>query len=421
MAELGSGGGSDYPGTLDTNNTLEVNSPNAGKTKARAEVPNDHAAALVAIQTELGTDPAGTLTDVKTFLQAEHNTDGTHGNITAGTIEATSIDLGSSTVVSSTLDEDNMASNSATALATQQSIKAYADSVGVTNGDSHDHIGGDGAAITAGAIGSDAIVQSHISSGAVGQGELKTSSGEVSTAPSTPANLTLPGGAYGFYPQIKTSGAAVSSATIATTLTLGTSYVTNIYLTCVASTMFATQRYIAACAPYNLGNGDIPLFVFAVVNSNGDVESTYAADTPPWMYNGRPENTFDASKYKKKKDKDNFFYDKRLPLPSKETDFAGYLEAINNPQYEEIEITPVMKNLDMDIVPHPFIGNDLTDKSVVLLDPVGNMAEKMRSLHDMGESVADLLHGRYLLIDSEDIGAISPIGVETHKVKWKDT
>lgn len=68
MAELGDGNGSDYPGTLDTNNTLEVNAPNAGKTKARAEVPNDLAAAIVAIQTELGTDPAGTATDVKTRL-----------------------------------------------------------------------------------------------------------------------------------------------------------------------------------------------------------------------------------------------------------------------------------------------------------------------------------------------------------------
>ena len=40
-----------------------------------------------------------------------------------------SLTLGSSTAVSSVLDEDNMASDSATALATQQSIKAYVDSV----------------------------------------------------------------------------------------------------------------------------------------------------------------------------------------------------------------------------------------------------------------------------------------------------
>jgi len=45
-----------------------------------------------------------------------------------------SIDIGSSTVISSVLDEDNMASDSATALATQQSIKKYVDDqVGTVN------------------------------------------------------------------------------------------------------------------------------------------------------------------------------------------------------------------------------------------------------------------------------------------------
>ena len=58
MAELGAGSGSSYPGALDTNNTLEVNHPNPGRTKARAEVPNDLAAAVVAMQTELGVGPA---------------------------------------------------------------------------------------------------------------------------------------------------------------------------------------------------------------------------------------------------------------------------------------------------------------------------------------------------------------------------
>lgn len=78
MSEIGSGSGSSYPGALDTDSTLEVNSPNAGKTKARAEVPNDLAACIIALETELGTDPAGSLSDVKTFLQTEHGSNGAH-------------------------------------------------------------------------------------------------------------------------------------------------------------------------------------------------------------------------------------------------------------------------------------------------------------------------------------------------------
>lgn len=43
----------------------------------------------------------------------------------AGTLKGTSLQLGSSTLINSVLDEDNFASDSATAVATQQSTKAY--------------------------------------------------------------------------------------------------------------------------------------------------------------------------------------------------------------------------------------------------------------------------------------------------------
>jgi hypothetical protein len=51
--------------------------------------------------------------------------DGT--NVVEALTHTTSLQLGTSTVVTAVLDEDNMASDSATALATQQSIKAYVD------------------------------------------------------------------------------------------------------------------------------------------------------------------------------------------------------------------------------------------------------------------------------------------------------
>ena len=78
MAEIGSSSGTSYPTTLDTNTNLEVDSPSASKTLARAAVPNDLGAIAVAVETTLGTTPQGTAADVKTYLQVEHNTDGTH-------------------------------------------------------------------------------------------------------------------------------------------------------------------------------------------------------------------------------------------------------------------------------------------------------------------------------------------------------
>src|SRR3972149_6921085 len=78
MAEIGAGGGSSYPGALDINAVTEVNAPNVGKTKATKEVVEDLTAATIAIETELGIDPAGTVADVKPFLQTQHDPNGTH-------------------------------------------------------------------------------------------------------------------------------------------------------------------------------------------------------------------------------------------------------------------------------------------------------------------------------------------------------
>ncbi len=102
MGDLGSGSGSSYPTALDTQSTPEVNSPNAGKTKARAEVPNDLAGAVIAVETELGIDPAGTLTDVKTFLQTEHGVDGTHDNTKVAMLAGTQDITGDKTLSGTT-------------------------------------------------------------------------------------------------------------------------------------------------------------------------------------------------------------------------------------------------------------------------------------------------------------------------------
>jgi hypothetical protein len=64
---------------------------------------------------------------IDAFLVEHKEADATHGAVTA-----TSINLGSTIAVTGTLDEDNMASNSAVKVATQQSIKAYVDSGTVT-------------------------------------------------------------------------------------------------------------------------------------------------------------------------------------------------------------------------------------------------------------------------------------------------
>lgn len=71
----------------------------------------------------------------------EHSQDGTHSDITATTLTTSgaadleTLAINSGTAMTAVLDEDDMASDSATALATQQSIKAYNDSIVKTASD----------------------------------------------------------------------------------------------------------------------------------------------------------------------------------------------------------------------------------------------------------------------------------------------
>lgn len=128
MSELGSGSGTSYPTSLDTDDILEVNSPNVGKTRARAEVVNDLASAIVAIESELGTSPKGTAANVKTFLQTQHNLNGTHKTISTDTLSATgqiTSTLATGTapfVVASTTEVANLRAATATTATTADKI-----------------------------------------------------------------------------------------------------------------------------------------------------------------------------------------------------------------------------------------------------------------------------------------------------------
>ena len=349
MAEIGTGSGSNYPASLDTDTTQEVNTPNAGRTKARAEVVNDLASAIVAIETELGTDPAGSLTDVKTYLQTEHNADATHkvslvgmlagaqtftgsktfsatmklakgADVVSGTAlalgaDGNSFDITGTTAITSIqtvavgtvvvlqFDAALTLTHHATdlILPTAANITTAAGDIGVfyeyATGDwrciSYSRANGEALAITNDAITTakilnDAVTQDKIGDSAVGQAQLKTTTGEVSTGAAS-ANLTLPGGEYGFYPQVKkTAGATSVSAQIANAVT-GTAYATNIYLSNPAAdgTIYAQQRYVQASPPYMIGDKVWGHFLFLLRDiATATVKSAYEAEDPPWAYNG---------------------------------------------------------------------------------------------------------------------------------------
>ena len=73
--EIGAGAGTSYPSAIDTDNKLEYDKESSEKTLARADVINDTAAAVVAIETVLGANPNGNATyiaDLLKFFQASY-------------------------------------------------------------------------------------------------------------------------------------------------------------------------------------------------------------------------------------------------------------------------------------------------------------------------------------------------------------
>jgi hypothetical protein len=286
-----------------------------------------------------------------------------------------------------------------------------------------------------------AITTAKLAAGAVTQGKIATSTGEVSVAGSN--NLTLAGGEYGFYPQVRvTSGTA--DAAIASAIS-NTSYVTNIYLERVSGsgTVYAQQRYITASPPYDLGDGPIPLFMFALINNaTGDIEATYVAPEAPWHHNGPTIITPDmyddnGVPYRfvrvipseldalgqavsiiraKMRDGDPVTDSERMQM----RDFYLGMEA--EPQQPQ-EITQSIKNADMDVIPHPFRIVP-ADRTVVMLDPLGPVATGLFELHrEYGGdfSLPALLHGQAFTIDNNPLTRSGPSGVMQVAFNWRNT
>lgn len=145
------------------------------------------------------------------------------------------------------------------------------------------------AAMANNAINTAQIVDAAITTAKLGalsipQGSLNTAVGSVASGAGTPVNLTLPGGTYGFYPQVKAASGNMD-ATIANTVT-SSSYITNITVTGRYDAN-VQQRYIQASPPYMVGNVKWGHFLFLLRDiATGTVKAAYEAEDPPWAYNG---------------------------------------------------------------------------------------------------------------------------------------
>ena len=285
------------------------------------------------------------------------------------------------------------------------------------------------------------VSQSTVDANAIGQSELKDSTGTVS-ASGTGTILTLAGGSYGFYPQIRT-GAAVAyyitagmvdsvsgdstPATVYNAYNIGTSYLTRISLSTNGSTINAVQRYFTASKPYNLGDGEVGRFIFAIINNaTREVESVYQATEAPWHYNGktdiRGKTGKDGKKYRLRKDMSviPFSFESAIGDAVK---MQEYIDAFSSAKTTNELITQEICQRDMPDIPHPFTGNDLTGKTVVMLDPVSDLNHRlseMCSCHDEFD-LNSLLHDGHLVINNTKLKRSGPQDILIPSFKWKNT
>ncbi len=278
------------------------------------------------------------------------------------------------------------------------------------------------------------IVQAMIGSGQVGQGELKTTTGTVSvTGVGASADLALPGGSYGFYPQIYSdSGTYIywgyDDAGVGydyAARQFSTSPKAGIILYSPSSgSGYARQRYIQASPPYNHGDGTVGLYMFAVVSGSPiKIHSTYVAPEAPWHYNG-PTNV--AAKYVRD----------GIPRRMEKGGSAGLLQGIWTPDQiaadpvarkefldaqktmVELEITQEIKHRDMPLIPHPFqMDNYPPDAKVIMLDPVCDCNFELLEMHDAGLEVSDMIR-QYIKIGNQKLKRGGP-PVDIVGISWR--
>lgn len=237
-------------------------------------------------------------------------------------------------------------------------------------------------------------------SASINQGDLDTLTGSVSYAPGgnalTSTSLTLPGGSYGFYPQIKiVCGSSVGSVTMNSHMGEKTyavpngdsGYETRVQLGFTAhagdgtnpATIHAQQRYIAACPPYDLGDGIAQGFNFLLLNPDGSIEASYMADEPPWANNG-PTNI--------RADRIDPLTGQKFRMTARKRTLDQVLAGAP-PEYVEEPITQKIKNADMALIPHPF--DVKPGQTVVLLDVMDERVRWLMEFQNAGGDVREFL------------------------------
>ena len=274
------------------------------------------------------------------------------------------------------------------------------------------------------AMAADAVDQTVLKDNSVGRGELltTTASGTTNVGATSGASISLTGGNHSWWTlsASNAAGAAFGNGNVAAGVigvhnALGSS-----------RDFYRDERYVQSSPPYNLGDGDIPLFIeLNIEKVTGKILGVDVSPDPLFAYHG-PTNiaaqrmTRDGRKYR------TYSFVEDTPLyqamrdPQKaERIMKGEIEI----EDRELEITHAIKNADMNEFPHHWHLNDTSNSEILLLNPVSPILERLlKVLEDEGAwAVRDLMLNGYLVYGNTPIARATPNGVTPVPFRWKNT
>ena len=305
---------------------------------------------------------------------------------------------------------------------------------GVTNGNSHNHVGGDGGSIafssltgsiSSGQIPSSTITQSKLSL------SLQQTTGSVSSGNGT--NVAFTGGTYSL-------GWGVSGNFIGLdAICANTSgYYAGVRIQNPDTSphnYWLQARYVNASPPYDLGDGVLSSlndFIYLIIDNNtNEVVGVDVANALPWIYNGPTKTTADRYGKDGKQYINRFILPPALqnkpmpnaPIQQRVAFQRAMAEFRKTPEIKEEELLPLDKNADWEKIPHPFVGGDLTGKTVVLVDPLSPIIEELSLLREngYGEDITKMIMEGYLDIGSTALQRKGPAGLMIVDANWKLT
>ena len=214
---------------------------------------------------------------------------------------------------------------------------------------------------------------------------------------------------------------------------------------------FLFNNYLQSSPPYDLGDGEIPLFAFILRDKSGNPVLTSLSQDPPWgaPYIRKPKMTTSLQEALDDPTKIDAYLN-QLDIhvatkkgiagmrarvekgvdPSAKADLLKTIASMESLTYEPQPDTQEYKNSLMPTYPHPFVHNDIVNGwglnegplTPVLLDPVDKNTERLALLHASGENVNALIHQGHISLGNTHLSnRKGPPGVMIVSHKFKNS